>query len=136
MGWGRWLLLGDLGQQLDLQEQRAELERARIDSYRRDRHARINAKVLAEIRAECDELKLYLAALIRHLVNKSLATTDEVIELVEAIDREDGTPDGRTTAGLPKRAKSAARAVPPEPEPLEPDLPRKSMQFRPRPKKK
>jgi hypothetical protein len=42
---------------------------------------------------ENDELRLYLAALVRYLGHKGILQQDEFRELVEAIDTEDGDAD-------------------------------------------
>lgn len=42
-----------------------------------------------------DELRLHLAVLVRAVVAKGVLTREEVRALVEAVDAEDGTLDGR-----------------------------------------
>ncbi len=95
MGWGRYLLLGSLGQQLDLSDQRAEIDQLRNEL----RTARVAGPAgpgpIRQLQQENDELRLYIAALVRILVNKRVVTAEELREVVEAIDAEDGTPDGR-----------------------------------------
>ena len=74
MGWGRMLLLGDLGQQLDLQDQKQEIESLRRE-LRSASAGRTNSGVerrVARLEQENDELRLYLAALIRHLTAKRI----------------------------------------------------------------
>jgi multidrug resistance efflux pump len=93
MGWGRFLLLGNLGQQLDLSEQRREVDDLR-DELRRMRRSDANATTLAELRAENDELRLYLTALMRLLAAKGVVTREELEQIVAAIDAEDGERDG------------------------------------------
>jgi hypothetical protein len=93
-------LLGNVGQQLDIEEMRQELHRLR--SERRDSRdsARDTSAVDARLDAlkrENDELRLYLAAVVRHLLDKKLLLRTELETLVEAIDGEDGTEDGRLT---------------------------------------
>ena len=98
MGWGRMFLLGNIGQQMDIEEQREEMRRLRR-SVRQARqagsgHEKLEARI-AELEAEIDELRLYLTAVIRHLVAKGLASEPELEALIAAIDAEDGTVDGR-----------------------------------------
>jgi hypothetical protein len=45
-------------------------------------------------------LKLYLAAVLRLLVAKKVATADEIKAVVAAIDREDGVADNRFTGRM------------------------------------
>jgi Tfp pilus assembly protein PilO len=93
MGWGRFLLLGNLGQQLDLSDQQREMDDLR-DELRRMRRSDANATTLAELRAENDELRLYLTALMRLLAAKGVVTREELEQIVAAIDAEDGESDG------------------------------------------
>lgn len=86
MGWGRMLLLGNIGQQLDISDlageingmQSAFLENQEIDLQQ--------AKGIAELRNENRELKLYLATLIKLLVAKGVLKTEEVEAIVREIE--------------------------------------------------
>jgi Tfp pilus assembly protein PilO len=93
MGWGRFLLLGNLGQQLDLSDQQREMDDLR-DELRRTQRSQADATTLAELRAENDELRLYLTALMRLLAAKGVVTREELEQIVAAIDAEDGESDG------------------------------------------
>lgn len=94
MGWGRMLLLGDLGQQLDIRDTQAalhHLHRQLEAAQHADRGAARNLETLARENAE---LKLYLAAVTRLLVAKGVVTPRELADIVDAIDRSDGQADG------------------------------------------
>jgi hypothetical protein len=88
MGWGRMLLLGNVGQQLDLDDlngeiagmQSAFLENQQVDLQQ--------AQSLALLRRENQELKLYLATLMRLLVSKGVLKPEEVETTVRAIETE------------------------------------------------
>lgn len=102
MGWGRLLLLGNIGQQLDLSDQKSEIDalRRELERNRTPSSAeRIDlGSVEREVRAlrnENDELRLYLTAIVRLLVSKGMVSQDELIGIVNAVDSEDGLPDGR-----------------------------------------
>jgi hypothetical protein len=107
MGWGRLLLLGNIGQQLDLSDQKAEIEELRR-GLEQNRALTMGkpvdlGSVEREIRAlhtENDELRLYLTAITRLLVSKGAVTQDELIEIVNAVDSEDGLPDGRYSGNI------------------------------------
>lgn len=103
MGWGRWALLGDLGQQLSIRELQTNLDLTRLQLTRQLIRGRPSARRLEALQAECDELKMYVAALIRLLVAKGMATQEEVASIVDAIDLEDGVADGKNTKALPAR---------------------------------
>ena len=96
MGWGRYFLLGDWGQQMDLADQKVELESLR-DELRRSRGASSdsNRGDSERLQAENDELRLYLAAVVRLLISKGLVSQEEIRQVVDVVDIEDGTLDGR-----------------------------------------
>jgi hypothetical protein len=91
MGWGRTLLLGDWGNQMDIQDTRsdvADLESRLGDQGRRDmaQDQRIDA-----LERESDELKLYLASLLRLLVRKGTLTQEELSAFVDVLDKDQPT---------------------------------------------
>jgi len=100
MGWGRYFLLGDLGQQLDLSDQKEEIDRWREEMLRSRASGPGSADEFIRLQAENDELRLYLAAVIRILISKRVVTQSEVKQIVDAIDAEDGTVDGKFTGNL------------------------------------
>ena len=100
MGWGRFLLLGDLGQQFDLTDQKSDLDRMREELNRAREVAAYSMNETRSLSAENDQLKLYLAAIIRLLVAKGVATSQEMSEIVEMVDAEDGTADGRFSGSI------------------------------------
>jgi len=95
MGWGRMLLLGNWGQQMDIEDQRMEIEelRQRLDAGTRTGDATLKNRV-TQLEKENSELRLYLASLIKYLGHKGALRQDEFRKLVETIDREDGSEDG------------------------------------------
>jgi hypothetical protein len=82
------LLLGNVGQQLDIGDlnteiagmQRAFLENQQVDLQQ--------AQSLSQLRRENQELKLYLATLMRLLVSKGVLKPEEVETTVRAIETE------------------------------------------------
>jgi len=100
MGWGRYFLLGDFGQQLDLADHEAEIENLKRELRSRPMASSTVEQRLDMLQRESDELKLYLAAVLRLLVAKKVATADEIKAVVAAIDREDGVADNRFTGRM------------------------------------
>jgi hypothetical protein len=95
MGWGRTLLLGDIGNRLDIKDTEndiARLKRQISGSFRKDMSQDRKLDALA---AENAELKLYLAATIRLLTAKDIVTVKELKAMVDAIDAEDGRKGGK-----------------------------------------
>lgn len=102
MGWGRMLLLGNLGQQLDIEEQRQEIQnlrnRVRSESHAAAQNVELRLDILER---ESDEMKLYIAALVRYLATKGQIDLNEFSKLIEEVDAEDGSTDGRYKGNLP-----------------------------------
>lgn len=95
MGWGRYFLLGDLGQQLDLADQRNEIASLRDELRRSRAHGAVGDT--AQLQAENDELRLYLAAIVRLLTSKGIISREELRQVVDLVDAEDGRHDGKYT---------------------------------------
>ena len=86
MGWGRMMLLGNVGQQLDigdLESAVTEMQNAVLDNQRTDLD---QAKSIAALRQENRDLKLYLATLIRLLVAKGVVKPEEIETVVRAVE--------------------------------------------------
>jgi hypothetical protein len=109
MGWGSYFLLGDLGQQLDLEQQRQEIEnlRSRLGNDRASVAASVEAR-LNVLQRDNNQNTLYLAAITRLLVSKQIVTRQEVENMVTAIDREDGKEDGRFQPSQTRQAPNDA----------------------------
>jgi hypothetical protein len=97
MGWGKFFLLGDWGQQMDIQDQKQEIEdlRQQIELRANTDSPSGNENRIARLEKENAELRLYLAALINYLGRKKVLQRDEFRSLVEIIDAEDGQTDGK-----------------------------------------
>jgi hypothetical protein len=96
------LLLGNLGQQLDIEDQRRQLQSPRSRVRAESREAAQSIEVRLDIlERQSDEMKLYLAALARYLVAKGLVEPNEFARLVDEVDAEDGASDGRFKGRLP-----------------------------------
>jgi len=104
MGWMKYLLLGDFGQQLDLSEQKAEIDQLRhelrleralsptVESAKAaDTVSRFDFR---QLQNEHDEVRLYLAALVRLLASKGVLTPEELNQCARMVDSEDGAEDG------------------------------------------
>lgn len=88
MGWGRMLLLGNLGQQLDIGDLNGEIagmQNAFADNQEMDRE---QGRSIERLERENQELKLYLATLLRLLVSKGALNAEEVEVIVRAIEPE------------------------------------------------
>jgi len=105
MGWGRWFLLGDFGQQWDIAEQQDELSSLKYQLHAKRRQTESIAEQLSELQRENDELKLYVAAMIRLLLAKGVVSSAEINSLVNAVDESDGTLDGKFSGDINPNAQ-------------------------------
>jgi hypothetical protein len=86
MGWGRMLLLGNVGQQMDIDELSGYLNKAVAEMNQNQTLDRQQSAEIARLKAENQELKLYVLGLIRLLSAKKVISEAEVNQLVIAID--------------------------------------------------
>jgi len=108
-------LLGNIGQQMDLDDLEQEIDslKHRIKASR-ERHDESDRE-LERVVAENDELKLYVATILRVLVSKGVVSQRELGELIRSIDAEDGHSDNAyrgslAPAGDPKLGDAADRS--------------------------
>jgi len=93
MGWGRALFLGDIGNQLDIQDRAAEIGALRRELTRKADTDERQSEAIEQLLKENVELKLYLGALIRLLTRKNVLTRAELERLVQLIDPAEGLAD-------------------------------------------
>lgn len=100
MGWGRTLLLGDIGNRLDIADAEEAIQGMKRDwsrAYRKDLSQDGKIEALIE---ENSELKLYLASVIRILTKQGIISEEQLKDMVTMIDAEDGQIDGRANGGV------------------------------------
>jgi hypothetical protein len=87
MGWGRMMLLGNVGQQLDIGDLENVVDQMRYDLAQKKQVDRAQGQEIQQLKNENHELKLYLATLTRLLVSKGVLKREEVETIVSAIDK-------------------------------------------------
>ena len=95
MGWGRTLLLGDIGNRLDIADTEQDIARLRHELSTASRKDMSQDETIDALVNENAEIKLYLASMIRLLTAKGNISREELEAMVEAVDAEDGTVDGK-----------------------------------------
>jgi hypothetical protein len=88
MGWGRMLLLGNVGQQLDIGDLNnavGEMQAAISEKQTVDRE---QGQDIEHLKQENHELKLYMATLMRLLASKGVLKPEEIETAVRAIETE------------------------------------------------
>jgi hypothetical protein len=86
MGWGRTLLLGNIGAQLNIDDVERDVEQVKeyLQSQQTEQTS-LEAR-LAALQRENHDLKLYLATLMRLLVSKNVLSKDELTRFVDLLD--------------------------------------------------
>lgn len=86
MGWGRTLLLGDIGTQLNVADVERDLEQ--VKDYLRSEHADHDSleSAVSQLQAENRDLKMYMATLIRMMVDKEILSQDDLKRFVDLLD--------------------------------------------------
>lgn len=103
MGWGRTLLLGDIGNHMDIEDVEASVGqlRGRLDAIRRRNQQRTNDHQAAlaeahrrieELEGEVDDMMLYITGLGEILVTDAGIPREKLPRLVGAVDREGESP--------------------------------------------
>ena len=97
MGWMRTILLGDIGNRLDIED--AEKSIGKVASKQRRTESQLRAKNVRidRLTAELSQQKLAIQALTRFLVSKEMISEDELNAFIEKVDAEDGVIDGKMT---------------------------------------
>lgn len=100
MGWGRMMLLGNIGQQLDIQDTQEALRSLDQRLRAAGKFDQETSDYLHTQHREFSELRLHYAALIELLLNKGLVNREELLQLVDKIDRADGKADQKHNGSL------------------------------------
>lgn len=95
MGWMRTILLGDVGNRLDI----ADTERE-IAGLRQQQRASLSRQVgkeqkVLQLQDELARQKLAIQALTRFLISKNLIQQSELDDFIREVDAEDGKLDGK-----------------------------------------
>ena len=86
MGWMRFLFLGDVGQQMDLDLHAEQLRQLREQAATRRRSFERTDHQLDELREEHEQLKLAFAALVQSLRAKEVLSKDEVGRIIDLVE--------------------------------------------------
>lgn len=95
MGWARTLILGDVGNRLDIADCENDIKVLKTSLMEMHQDSASQDEELHKLRRETDELKLYLSAIVRLLTARKVMTVEELRGMVNAIDAEDGAMNGK-----------------------------------------
>lgn len=95
MGWARTLLLGDIGNRLDIADAEASIESLQRTQQRATNALQAKEREVSVLKDELGRQKLAIQALTRFLVEKQVITAGELEDFIAEIDAEDGVVDGK-----------------------------------------
>jgi hypothetical protein len=90
MGWGRTLLLGDIGTQLNVNDVENDLESVKNYLNSQQVQAGSDRARLDALQQETHELKIYIVTLIRLLASKKVLTQEDLNGFVNVLDPHEG----------------------------------------------
>jgi chromosome segregation ATPase len=115
MGWMRTLLLGDIGNRLDIADTESDIDQLRQSQSRSTRELEKKNRTIETLQEELEQQKLALTALTRFLIDRQLIELEELDEYISEIDAEDGVIDGKLALDpKTKRLKIVPRSEIPE----------------------
>ena len=89
MGWGRTLLLGDIGNRLDIEDCERSIYALRRTFSDKSKVDRSQDDEIRELRRELDELKLCVGSLTRILIARQIVSESDVTRIANVIDENE-----------------------------------------------
>ena len=86
MDWMRTILLGDIGNRLDIEDAEKGIRALRLSLSKAKRTTSSNEERIANLEEENEQLELLITMLLRRLQEKNLFNGDEIRSLTEIID--------------------------------------------------
>lgn len=95
MGWMRTILLGDIGNRLDIEDTERDIAALRSTQQVAQRTLQESHGEIRMLKNEIARQKLTIEALTRFLIHKGIIHQAELDEFIREVDAEDGAVDGR-----------------------------------------
>lgn len=103
MGWMRTLLLGDIGNRLDIKDAEREIHSVRRSLSIAQMEQGTREREVILLKEEVAQMKLATQTLTRFLIEKGVVDQAELDAFIVEVDGEDGVMDGKMTLDLEKR---------------------------------
>lgn len=100
MGWMRTLLLGDIGNRMDIADAEVEIDRVKQQNRNTATRLRKKEERIDRLTSELAQQRLATQALTRFLIAKNLVSEEELNEFIREVDAEDGVVDGKLNASF------------------------------------
>lgn len=95
MGWARTLLLGDIGNRLDIADAEKNIKRMQVAQRKAKSVIKSKEHTIVALKDELGRQKLAIQALTRFLIEKEVIDSEELSDFITKIDAEDGVIDGK-----------------------------------------
>jgi hypothetical protein len=113
MGWARTLLLGDIGNRLDIADAENEINRIERSQLRAESALNAREREISMLKDELGRQKLATQALTRFLIEKGIIEASELADFISQVDAEDGVVDGKMTIdSATRRLQFEKKAIP------------------------
>ena len=113
MGWARTLLLGDIGNRLDIADAEGEINRIERQQMRAESALNAKEREIATLKDELGRQKLATQALTRFLIEKGIIEASELADFISQVDAEDGVIDGKMSVNpTTRRLQFQAKEIP------------------------
>ena len=86
MGWGRTLLLGDIGNRLDIADTEHDLQNLKVELRAQSRRDRSHDETLEALQRENEEMKLLFATLIPLLTKKGVVSEEDLRSFAKSVE--------------------------------------------------
>ena len=101
MGWLSYFLVNDIAQDKHSSDLTDEIVRLQDELEKQRNSSPMPSSLpIKELQKENDELKLYIAALVKILISKGVMTPDEIKQMIAVVDSQDGSQDGKFTGNI------------------------------------
>lgn len=95
MGWMGTLLLGDIGNRLDIADAERNIAALHRQTHSASRHLAAKNREIAGLRDEVARNRLAITALTRFLIARGIVGEEDLDAFITEIDLSDGTADGK-----------------------------------------
>lgn len=113
MGWARTLLLGDIGNRLDIADAENEINRIERSQLRAESALNAKEREISMLKDELGRQKLATQALTRFLIEKGIIEASELANFISQVDAEDGVIDGKMSINpATRRLQFEGKTVP------------------------
>ncbi len=113
MGWARTLLLGDIGNRLDIADTEESIRRMQASQRAAKSVLKTKDQKIENLKAELGRQKLAIQALTRFLIEKEIIDSEGLANFIAQIDAEDGVIDGKMEIDAGTRRLIFSKKVPP-----------------------